>query len=152
MRCHQCGKVVRGLWKRKFCSKKCCQSFHNFLYRTSEYGKKNKTTWYWKNRDRILKVKRKLYYNHPEGVLKWRLSKYSLSIKDYQIMLDRQGGVCSICGRNEMGAKKRLSVDHNKRTGAVRGLLCGKCNSVLGFVDDSIERLQNAIKYLESHK
>lgn len=41
-----------------------------------------------------------------------------------------------------------LSVDHNHKTGAVRGLLCNGCNMGLGRFEDNIEWLQNAIDYL----
>lgn len=45
--------------------------------------------------------------------------------------------------------KRILGVDHCHITGKVRGLLCMKCNSAIGFFNDDINLLQLAIKYLK---
>jgi Recombination endonuclease VII len=39
-----------------------------------------------------------------------------------------QGGKCGVCGKAESEFKNRLAVDHNHKTGQVRGLLCYRCN------------------------
>ena len=77
-----------------------------------------------------------------------RLS-YGMSLDDYYTLLKEQKGVCAICKRpNRNGA--RLCVDHDHRTGVVRGLLCTQCNAILGYIDDSPIILKGAIKYLEN--
>lgn len=45
-----------------------------------------------------------------------------------------------------------LGVDHDHKTGAVRGLLCHDCNKGLGCLRDSIELLEDALAYLKHHK
>src|SRR5262245_11939341 len=50
------------------------------------------------------------------------LEKYGITEDDYQRMLTEQRGVCAICQRHQR--YQRLSIDHNHRTGKVRGLLC----------------------------
>ena len=60
-------------------------------------------------------------------------------------MLERQGGRCLVCGATP---SKPLHVDHDHETGAVRGLLCGFCNSVLGLALESPEILRRAQIYL----
>jgi hypothetical protein len=51
---------------------------------------------------------------------------YGLTSADYDTLLEAQGGKCAICrGRPQ---SKRLAVDHDHNTGAVRGLLCSRCN------------------------
>lgn len=63
--------------------------------------------------------------------------------------------VCNICKKeNEVfrGKNNFLHVDHDHKTGKVRQLLYGKCNTVLGLVNDSSFILKEAIKYLELHK
>lgn len=59
---------------------------------------------------------------------------------------DLRGGdrKCDICGR-----KQKLEVDHNHKTGKVRGLLCSRCNGALGQFCDAIELLEKAIAYLK---
>jgi hypothetical protein len=47
------------------------------------------------------------------------------------------------------GIPQRLAIDHDHKTNKVRGLLCSKCNTVLGYVADDSKRLRNAAKYLE---
>jgi len=47
---------------------------------------------------------------------------------------------------------KRLCIDHDHNTGIVRGLLCDKCNHLLGNATDSIKILLGAIKYLQIHE
>ena len=57
-----------------------------------------------------------------------------------------QEGLCAICGLPE--TDKRFCVDHNHKTGVVRGLLCANCNKGLGHFFDSIESLEKAKSYL----
>lgn len=45
-----------------------------------------------------------------------------------QKLYDKQKGCCYICGKHESNFAKRLAVDHNHKTGRVRGLLCYRCN------------------------
>jgi hypothetical protein len=71
---------------------------------------------------------------------------YRLSLVDYDAMRQRQNGVCAICKRSGQA----LCVDHCHACGKVRGLLCGKCNSVLGFCGDSRAHLLAAAAYLRA--
>ena len=47
---------------------------------------------------------------------------------DYHRLSDLQGGVCALCGRHPPMWSATLDVDHDRKTGIVRGLLCGECN------------------------
>jgi len=73
---------------------------------------------------------------------------YGITIEQYGEMLEAQGGVCAIC-REPCPSGKNLAVDHCHETGAVRGLLCARCNSGIGQFLDSPDRLRAAIGYLE---
>lgn len=75
-----------------------------------------------------------------------RLRAFGLTSADYQALLASQGGVCAICGRPEHG--RRLAVDHDHITGAVRGLLCRHCNLALGQFGDDPARIDRAASYL----
>ena len=62
----------------------------------------------------------------------------------------KQGGGCAICGGQS--PKGRLAVDHDHRSGQIRGLLCVRCNTGLGSFMDNPHLLQQAIHYLERAK
>lgn len=81
---------------------------------------------------------------------KQKLAKYGLTPEGYQELLDAQGGACAICGATENTRKgsDNFHVDHDHRTGRVRGLLCHHCNVALGMVDDDPDRLNAMIAYL----
>jgi hypothetical protein len=71
-------------------------------------------------------------------------------------MLLDQNGVCAIClqpetRRGSGGEPRRLSVDRDHRTGAVRQLLCGRCNSVTWAVEESPGLLEAVRRYLDKH-
>jgi hypothetical protein len=75
--------------------------------------------------------------------------RYGVSLEDYNKLVRLQHGRCAICF-NYPKRGGRLGVDHNHDTGKVRGLLCHKCNPMLGNANDSILVLQKAIQYLRS--
>lgn len=90
--------------------------------------------------------------NNPNsGRNAYLLRRYGMTDADYSVLLLRQSGLCAICERPPAGTQ-RLAVDHCHSTGAVRGLLCGKCNRALGFLSDSPLVLASAIRYLENAK
>jgi hypothetical protein len=76
--------------------------------------------------------------------------RYGITWEEYTELLTKQGGGCSICGSTK-GSKKAalLFVDHDHKTGKVRGLLCIRCNYMLGYSRDSIANLRRGIQYLE---
>lgn len=79
--------------------------------------------------------------------------KYGVSRDDYQQRLDAQGGRCAICGTDEPGKSngphKRFSIDHDHKTGEVRGLLCNHCNRGIGLLRDDPDVLLKAHLYLK---
>jgi hypothetical protein len=77
-------------------------------------------------------------------------TNYGLTNEEYKTMFEEQQGCCKICGKHQSEFKKPLFVDHCHTGGEVRGLLCTKCNSMLGMADDNIAILKNAIEYLDN--
>lgn len=79
--------------------------------------------------------------------------KYGITLEDYEAMHLAQGGVCAICGKPETsvfrGTPRSLSVDHHHKTGQVRELLCFRCNSVLGKLEESPELIKKLLAYAE---
>jgi len=79
--------------------------------------------------------------------------RYGLSPDEYQSILAHQNFTCAICEVEishalEYTAKSSVVVDHNHETGEVRGILCSKCNLVLGHARESTDILYRAIVYL----
>jgi len=77
-----------------------------------------------------------------------KLAIFGLTVSEYEEILKTQNGLCAIC-KKKQNAEKSLAVDHNHKTGNVRGLLCSNCNTALGLFKDSIVNLESAIIYLK---
>lgn len=72
---------------------------------------------------------------------------YGITLDEHERRAEAQGNACAICGRHN--GRKRLAVDHDHKTGEVRGLLCEKCNQGLGNFGDDPDRLRKAADYLD---
>ena len=86
-----------------------------------------------------------------------RVKKYGITGADYKTLLAKQDHRCRICGTEHYdgvrdGMDSPLVVDHCHDTGAVRGLLCPKCNMAIGLLGDDPATVQAATDYLRSHK
>ncbi len=79
---------------------------------------------------------------------KYHLSKYGLTPEDYNMMFERQKGKCLGCEKHQSEFSRRLVVDHDHKTGKIRGLLCTPCNLILGYAKDQTVVLESLIKYL----
>jgi Recombination endonuclease VII/HNH endonuclease len=81
--------------------------------------------------------------------------QFGIGLAEYSQMVSDRGNKCDICGQPEKqeraGKVKALAVDHDHKTGAVRGLLCSDCNTALGKFHDSKDLLTSAIAYLTKH-
>lgn len=76
--------------------------------------------------------------------------KYNISLNDYTLMLEQQNYKCWVCDAEHGQTRTQaLNVDHDHTTGEVRGLLCNRCNFVLGEVKDNTRTLEKLILYLE---
>lgn len=73
---------------------------------------------------------------------------YGLSVEEFDAIVVSQSGVCAICP-TPVGHTRDTHVDHDHTTGAVRGLLCRRCNRALGLLKDDERWLKSAIRYLE---
>lgn len=79
------------------------------------------------------------------------ISKYRLTLAEYEAMVESQGGLCALCEKVPNGGKnKKLHIDHDHATGRIRGLLCHGCNTGLGNLREDVELLRKAIIYLET--
>lgn len=87
---------------------------------------------------------------HPEARERDRVRllavKYGLSVEDFQELEKEQDSQCWICGEKPT---RRLHVDHHHESGAIRGLLCSRCNSAIGLLRDRSDLCLAAAKYLD---
>ena len=90
-------------------------------------------------------------------VLRKKANMYKISTEKLAQLIAAQSGLCSICGCPETALHpvsklpQALAIDHDHKTGKVRGLLCTNCNKGLGCFKDNVVRLKNAIIYLEQN-
>lgn len=79
------------------------------------------------------------------------LKRYGLTPETRNALFVAQGSVCAACGSPDPKGIRGWHVDHDHVTGKVRGIVCLYCNVALGKVQDSVERLQRLIVYLEKN-
>lgn len=79
---------------------------------------------------------------------------YGITEVEYELLLESQHGVCAACGKSETAKFRNslamLSVDHCHETGKARGLLCHRCNRVLGHIGEDPEVLRGLLRYIDS--
>lgn len=68
--------------------------------------------------------------------------------KEREKLAIAQNKKCGVCGKDESEFKNRLAVDHNHKTGQVRGLLCYRCNKFIVGRHD-LESATRLIRYLQ---
>lgn len=87
------------------------------------------------------------YESRSKQYVEW---KFGLSWEEYNRKVELQLGGCAIC-KKPCETRKRLSVDHNHKTGQVRDLLCIRCNWLLGMVEEDEILLLNVLEYIKKH-
>jgi hypothetical protein len=82
----------------------------------------------------------------------WKQKGIHITKEHYDKLFLKQNKCCAICNTLAKGLKRRLDVDHNHKTGKVRGLLCAGCNIGLGRFKDNSSLLKKAAVYLNAHR
>lgn len=114
----------------KPCKKIINREYHERHPDAKDKEKKQRAKW-WKSLD-------------PEKRKGYKLRKYDLTIEQFNTRLVEQDNKCLICEEH----LTKPVVDHCHTTGDVRGILCGKCNSGIGLLNDDPELLSKAHDYL----
>ncbi len=78
--------------------------------------------------------------------------RYGITKDQYLDMIEEQNDRCPICEKTLPTETKHIHIDHDHKTGNIRGILCASCNTTLGRFNDDVVILQNAIDYLEEHR
>ena len=98
------------------------------------------------------------YYRRVEWPAKLK-RLYGITVDDYNAMLSRQGGGCALCGsksplpgnrKYKTNSRTVFDVDHCHKTGKVRGLLCTRCNRLVGLANDDAQTARRLADYLSA--
>jgi hypothetical protein len=101
-----------------------------------------------KNREDLRAKGRERYLTRREEQYAYELGRhYGITLQEYKELLELQNNMCATCGGHNRNGT-RLCVDHDHKTGRIRGLLCRRCNTLLGLCNDSKEILLSLIAYL----
>jgi hypothetical protein len=76
-------------------------------------------------------------------------SMFRLTREQWQVIYNKQNGMCAICGKSQDKLGYTLQVDYDHNAGRVRGLLCKRCNLGIGMFGEDVENINKAISYLE---
>lgn len=121
------------------------------LEKRREYDRR----WRAKNPDKVRAKSSNWKRLHPEEAKKasraTHLKKqFNMTPQQYEDKLRLQGGCCAIC--RSIPRKRSLHVDHNHKTGQIRGLLCYRCNYALGLLADDVQRVFKMAAYLKMYE
>lgn len=95
---------------------------------------------------------KKWLQNNKHRIRERNISRYKITLKEYDDLLKKQNFKCAICGSDKSGNNKfakNFSIDHCHKTKKVRGLLCNSCNRGIGLFKDNIDILLKAVEYLK---
>lgn len=139
--CRGCKLVLN----RKRDPKEQCEKASKRYWANPEESRRMNREKYWKNPK---KQREYLRNRSPETRRDGKLrSKYRLSVSEFDAMLAKQGGGCAICGEST----GPFCVDHCHRLEFVRGVLCRKCNTGVGMLQDSATLVLKAHEYLKKN-
>lgn len=136
--CNVCRRARIRAWKEKNPDKVKEQNLRKYERNKAKH-KAYMAARYVANPEHVRRIARESYARNREDR---RAAQYGLPKGSYEEMLQRQGGVCAICGtppRKSNLKATALDIDHDHATGRVRGLLCGNCNTSLGKLGDTAE-------------
>lgn len=159
--CTKCKKEISvcNFRKRNYKQKHLLHSWCKFCEAayTRQYCKNTKHAsrkrWAKEHREYLNEYRRRKYKENPLQSKNWELkTKYGITLKEWKEMFEKQGKACAICGVPVPNTKNVWHTDHDHKTEKVRGILCGKCNAIIGFSGESISTLQATINYLILHK
>jgi hypothetical protein len=157
--CKKCNKEFepkKGLIN--YCSMECRNSREwsdEDKFKKSESAKKSEKVKLTSERNRLLIDFKKIGELNRETanrkILDENFENLSFGRLKKRISLE-QNGKCAICSIHKSNTKyDTLCVDHCHQTGKVRQLLCTRCNSGIGHLQDSVTLLRRAVDYLSKH-
>ena len=79
----------------------------------------------------------------PNKKARTTYERYGLTLEETKKLKEKYNGICPICNK-----RKASAIDHDHKTGKVRGYICNKCNLGLHYIED-IELKNNMERYLK---
>lgn len=104
-----------------------------------------------KNRDKV-KMSRQEFRKANKVRLSVAKNRAKCPPERFKELFEAQQGQCAICGLHQDKMRRRIAIDHNHTTKAIRGLLCDNCNRCLGLLKDSTLILEKALGYLRKYE
>lgn len=148
--CKSCGEplpVSAQSWHR-FCTTACYREWHRVLRRAQVIAVKlNRLC---SSCGEPISVARRKDAEHCSDMCKSLARthrRYGMTWQEL-MTLREQNGTCGICDTDAWGSRGP-NIDHDHKTGRIRGVLCSSCNTGLGCFQDDPTRLRSAADYLE---
>lgn len=140
-KCSRCNETaIRPYYLCRSCRNTSARKWRE---KNREKSRKSVREWHAKNSHKLQRLRR----------LSRLKTAYGLSGEAYEALLTGQAFGCAICGSQQGCSKgRKLFVDHNHETKKIRGLLCSKCNFLIGIAGDKPEILSKAISYIERNQ
>lgn len=113
--------------------------------------------WQLRNPERVQERRRRYYEADRVGQRERTrratlIRQYGITVEQFDELMAAQGARCAICRITQAeymeATKRRFAVDHDHKTGRVRGLLCNQCNTALGLLRESPALVERAADYL----
>ena len=150
--CNTCNIEIQRRWyvnNKEKAKKKANVSYHLNKEKISVRRKLDRKL----NPDKYRQAAKKQYKPHKSKEYSWKNAGIlDMTIERYNELLNSQNNKCAICNELSTNFKKALSVDHNHKTGKVRGILCDNCNRALGYLKESEQIIINLLNYVRCHK
>jgi hypothetical protein len=156
-RCRKCGaeKALTEFYREKSARdgyrpecKACTSARRKLWYRANREREIERVrSWQQANHEQYLRTQAEYRASMARDYRSEHLKrKFGLTLEEYEQRLRIQGGGCAVCGAKP--GKSSLHVDHDHKTGEIRGLLCFRCNGGLGQFKEQSTRLLRAADYL----
>lgn len=112
--------------------------------------KEARQRWVLKNPEKNLEAKRNWNDANKPRLAAWRASNrdrirgyalkrlYGITLEQFEEIFEAQGRVCKICKTDTPNGRHRswhVDHDHNRKEKHVRGILCQRCNLILGQLE-----------------
>jgi hypothetical protein len=166
--CKRCG-VETERYADGGCS--VCSKNRSSARQKTAAGKAYRAVWQRNNRDKVIATTKRWQKKNPEKtksiLTAWNKKNpvkiktyylkrmYGLDYESYIRLLEAQNGLCYLCNKPETqkrrGVTISLAIDHCHVSGKVRKLLCARCNTVIGMIEEDLPLLEKMMKYLKDH-